>query len=59
VQFRQALSESLRMLGAPPLQPLEPMKTPRRLLERWEFPALDRRAGADPTWADTLDALRT
>ena len=58
VQFRQALSESLRMLGAPPLQPLEPMKTPRRLLERWEFPALDRRAGADPTWADTLDALR-
>ncbi len=59
VQFRQALSESLRMLGAPPLQPLDPMKTPRRLLERWEFPALDRRAGADPTWAETLDALRT
>ena len=59
VQFRHALSESLRMLGAQPLQALEPMTTPRRRLDRWGFPALDRRAGADPTWADTLDALRT
>jgi len=25
---------------------------------RFEFPALDRRAGADPSWADTLDLLR-
>jgi hypothetical protein len=59
VQFRQALSESLRMLGAQPLQPLEPMTTPRGRQDRWEFPALDKRAGADPTWAETLDALRT
>jgi hypothetical protein len=59
VQFRHALSESLRMLDAPALKPLEPIKTPRgKLLDRWEFPALDRRAGADPTWADSLDALR-
>ena len=58
-QFRQALSESLRILGAEPLQPLEPMTTPKGRLERWEFPALDKRAGADPTWAETLDALRT
>jgi hypothetical protein len=59
VQFRQALSESLRMLDAPPLHALGPMKTPHGMLERWKFPALDRRAGADPTWADTLDAIRT
>jgi hypothetical protein len=58
-QFRHTLSESLRILDAPPLKRLEPMKTPRlKLLDRWEFPALDRRAGADPTWADTLDTLR-
>jgi superfamily II DNA or RNA helicase len=25
---------------------------------RYRFPALDRRAGADPTWADALDLLR-
>ena len=58
-QFRQALSESLRILGAQPLHSVEPMTTPRGRLDRWEFPALDRRAGADPTWADTLDTLRT
>jgi hypothetical protein len=58
VQFRQALSESLRMLSAEPLHPLKPMTTPRGRLDRWEFPALDKRVGADPTWAETLDALR-
>jgi hypothetical protein len=44
------------MLGAEPLNPLEPMKTPRGRLERWKFPALDR---SSLSWADTLDTLRT
>ena len=29
-----------------------------RPLSRFEFPALDQRQGADPTWADTMDTLR-
>ena len=40
-------------MGAQPLQ-AEP-KSP----ERFVFPALDRRKGGDPSWADTLDTLRT
>ncbi len=50
-QFRDAVSCSLEMLGAEPLRPSADGA-------RWVFPALDRRAGADPTWADTLDTLR-
>lgn len=49
--FRDAISCSLEMLGADPLHATDGGR-------RWEFPALDRRAGADPTWADTLDTLR-
>jgi superfamily II DNA or RNA helicase len=48
--FRDALSCSLELLGAPPLQPGED--------GRWSFPALDRRTGTDPSWAATLDTLR-
>ena len=53
--FHAAIDSSLEMLGAPKLQKLpdEPGQP-----ERFEFPALDRRAGADPTWSHTLDALR-
>ncbi len=32
--------------------------TPAAAPARYRFPALDRRAGADPTWADALDLLR-
>lgn len=53
--FREALSASLRLLGA---QPLEPENGSGPGAKRWVFPALDQRAGADPTWADTLDTLR-
>jgi superfamily II DNA or RNA helicase len=49
--FRDALSSSLELLGAEPLRPLKDGNG-------WRFPALDQRAGADPTWADTLDSLR-
>jgi hypothetical protein len=53
--FHAAIDSSLEMLGAPMLLklPNEPGQP-----ERFEFPALDRRAGADPTWSHTLDALR-
>ena len=57
--FRGALSAALGLLGADPLQPLdesEARKDPGRA--RWQVPALHRRAGADPSWAATLDALR-
>ncbi|WP_293256753.1 helicase-related protein [Nannocystis sp.] len=52
--FRGALSASLELLGAEPLTQLDTTDNdPARA--RWRIPALDRRAGADPTWAATLD----
>ena len=53
--LREALSCSLEMLGA---EPLGAAKTPDREPQRWAFPNLDTRHGADPTWAGTLDTLR-
>ena len=53
-QLHGVLCESLGMLGAEGLKPAT-----GRTDEAFEVPALDRRAGADPTWADTLDTLRT
>ncbi|MFZ4699885.1 MAG: helicase-related protein, partial [Candidatus Methylumidiphilus sp.] len=53
--FREALSCSLELLGA---QPLRKAETPPGQPERYEFPNLDNRRGADPTWAGTLDTLR-
>lgn len=53
--FRDALSCSLQMLGAPPLQPV----ADENGKSAWAFPPLDRRAGTDPSWAATLDTLRT
>ena len=53
--FRQALSCSLELLGA---DPLRKVPTPPQQPERWEFPNLDARRGADPTWSSTLDTLR-
>jgi SNF2 family DNA or RNA helicase len=58
--FRDAISASLEVLGAKPLEPLlerEALANPD--LARWEIPALDERLGADPTWAMTLDTLRS
>ena len=57
--FRDALCASLELLGAEPLAPADAdaaVKDPATA--RWVFPALDQRAGADPTWAATLDTLR-
>lgn len=53
--FRNALSCSLEMLGAAPLKSMPGSDGQRRYV----FPNLDTRHGADPTWADTLDTLRT
>ena len=56
--FRGALSAALELLGAEPLTPLDATSQTDPARARWRLPALDRRAGADPTWAATLDTLR-
>jgi superfamily II DNA or RNA helicase len=56
-QFRQAISCSLQLLGADPLKAGKDTSG-ERTIPTFEFPALDQRAAADPTWADTLDTLR-
>ncbi len=57
--FRDALCASLELLGAKPLEPLDANEAVRDLdRARWVLPALDKQAGADPTWATTLDTLR-
>ena len=52
--FREALSCSLELLDAPPLEEGED-EDGRPV---WTFPPLDRRAVTDPSWAATLDTLR-
>jgi SNF2 family DNA or RNA helicase len=56
--FRGAISRSLELLGSSPLEPIASPHESGPNVQRWKFPALDRRAGADPTWVDTLDTLR-
>jgi superfamily II DNA or RNA helicase len=51
--FRAVLSCALELIGAEPLQPVP--NSP----DQYVFPALDQRKGGDPSWAATLDALRT
>jgi hypothetical protein len=53
--FRDALSCSLELLGAEPLS--ETINEEGRRV--WTFLPLDRRAETDPSWAATLDTLRT
>ena len=53
--FRSAISCALQILGAEPLKP-GPDGSSR---EECVFPAMDQRDGADPTWAETMDSLRT
>lgn len=57
--FRDALDCALALNGADGLAPEAHTPSSAGAAARWRFPALDRRAGADATWADTLDALRT
>jgi len=53
--FRAALSASLTLLGS---DPLKPSAHGNGGPQPFTFPAVDQRAGADPSWAETLDALR-
>ena len=55
--FRRAVSSSLELLGADPLNVMPPGEQTGKA-ERCTFPSLDQREGADPTWADTMDTLR-
>ena len=52
--FRQALSCSLRIQDAEPLQ----REQDGRGRDVWRFPELAGRVAADPSWAATLDTLR-
>ena len=56
--FRSALSCAHQMMHADPLKPLPGGDDWDKPIDRFEFPALDRRQGADPTWAETMDTLR-
>ena len=56
--FRDALSCALELLGAEPLARNGGGNGDGQRRATWTFPALDRRTGADPTWAATLDTLR-
>ena len=51
-QFHAAVASSLKIAGAPPLEPIA--DSPRA----FSFPAMDCLPGADPTWAAAMDSLR-
>ncbi|MFO1431494.1 MAG: DISARM system SNF2-like helicase DrmD [Candidatus Competibacteraceae bacterium] len=53
--FREALNSALELLGA---RPLQATATPPDQPQRYSFPDLDTRRGADPAWCSTLDTLR-
>lgn len=54
-QFRKALSCSLELLGAAPLQ-----ESPDSIGRgTWTLPPLDQRSTTDPSWTATLDTLRS
>jgi len=62
--LERTLSEALRLVSAPPLRALDPArdKLPSGKsvpAGAFAFPALDRLSGADPGWAELLDALRS
>ena len=55
--FVRPFLAALELLGAEPLKAGKD-NSGERTVPTFEFPALDQREGADPTWADTLDTLR-
>jgi len=57
--FRDAISCSLELMNAPPLKTIRDTETSEHPLVRYTLPDMTQRAGADPTWADTMDTLRT
>lgn len=58
--LREALSAALEVLGPPKLSAVDPEAAINNIEQaQWQFPALDRLPGADPSWAATLDSLRS
>ena len=58
--FRSAISCPLELVGSPPLQAMQPQSNGESSgPPRFVFPAVDQREGADPSWAETMDTLRT
>jgi len=53
--FRSAISCALQIVGAEPLKTSHSEPGGGQCI----FPAMDQREGADPTWAETMDSLRT
>ena len=57
--FRDALSASLEVLGAEPLEPLDSAAAAEDpSTARWVLPPLDQRGAGGLSWAATLDTLR-
>jgi hypothetical protein len=56
--FRSAISCALQIMHADPLKPLANGDDWDKPIDRFQFPALDQRQGADPTWSETMDTLR-
>jgi predicted nucleic acid-binding Zn-ribbon protein len=57
--FAAAITSSLRLLKSIGLKPAEIIHAPDgRQVPTFHFPAVDERAGGDPTWAETMDTLR-
>ena len=56
--FQSAISCALQMMHSDPLKPLPKDENWDKPIDRFVFPALDQRQGADPTWAETMDTLR-
>lgn len=57
--FRGALSASLEIMGAEPLEPVDAGEAAEDAsAARWVFPPLEQLAGGGPSWAATLDTLR-
>lgn len=58
--FRDTLSVALEIMGSEPLKPINATAVIEdEDRSQWSVPALDQQAGADPTWATTLDTLRS
>lgn len=57
--FRSAISCSLQLLESGKLLPAGDVERPdKKVIQTFSIPALDERAGADPTWSETMDTLR-
>jgi superfamily II DNA or RNA helicase len=57
--FESAINAALGLLNLAGLEPAGELSAPSgEAVDRFVFPAIDERAGGDPTWAETMDTLR-